>query len=157
MIRVFVRRRIRGERLESDAADDITQDVLANIVRDGRPLPEGRDSRIAVIGWYVRNAAGEYLLKARRRKRNARALKMEPAHGHQETTDLVMERTELSAALARATEEVPVHLRVYVEARLEGRTHTEVAREHGIPYGTASTRTERARDILRAALRRFGW
>ena len=156
MIRVLVIRRIRGERLESDAADDITQDVLANLIRSGRPLPEGRDSRIAILGWYARNAAVEYVLKARRRKRNARELKMEPAPGHQETADLVMERKERSAALARAVEELPVHLRVYVDATLQGRTHAEVAREHGIPDGTAATRSGAARAHLRTALRRFG-
>ena len=142
LVRMFVLHRIRRIRLESDAADDITQEALRTILAAG--LPVGRDDRTAVIGWHVRNATSAHTRALNGRERRRQALLREPPPAPEATAEEAMEEIEharaRAAAFARAVEELPGMFRVYVDARIAGRTLADVALEQDIPQGTAGTR-----------------
>ena len=141
---------------QPDLAEEVTQDVFAQVWRDARRYDP---SRATVAGWMVMLTRARAIDRLRaRRARPDQATTAEPA----DTAPLVStERTPESATITnddarlikRALQALPDQLRSLVElAYYEGLTHSEIAARTGIPLGTVKTRIRNAMGSLRSVL-----
>jgi RNA polymerase sigma-70 factor (ECF subfamily) len=140
---------------QPDAAEEVTQDVFAQVWRDARRYDP---SRATVAGWMVMLTRARAIDRLRaRRARPDHAATAEPTHG----TLMSTERTPESATMTnedarlikRALEALPDQLRSLIElAYYEGLTHSEIAARTGIPLGTVKTRIRNAMGSLRSVL-----
>jgi RNA polymerase sigma-70 factor (ECF subfamily) len=130
------------------SADDIVQETF---IRAWRHLPQLSASDRPVRPWLFRVARN--LLIDANRAAQARPVTVpeEPAGeiGTDSGLDEVLDRQLVSAALQHLS---PAHQSVLVETFYRGGTMATVARELGIPYGTARSRLHYALDALRRHL-----
>jgi RNA polymerase sigma-70 factor, ECF subfamily len=130
------------------SADDIVQETF---IRAWRHLPQLRADDRPVRPWLYR-VARNLLIDANRAAR-ARPMSTpeQPAGeiGTDSGLDEVLDRQLVSAALQHLS---PAHQSVLVETFYRGGTMATVARELGIPHGTARSRLHYALDALRQHL-----
>jgi RNA polymerase sigma-70 factor, ECF subfamily len=130
------------------SADDIVQETF---IRAWRHLPQLRAGDRSVRPWLYRVARN--LLIDANRAAQARPVTVpeEPAGeiGTDSGLDEVLDRQLVSAALRHLS---PAHQSVLVETFYRGGTMATVARELGIPHGTARSRLHYALDALRRHL-----
>jgi RNA polymerase sigma-70 factor (ECF subfamily) len=158
----FVRDTLARLRVPSQDVEDVAQDVLAVVVKR---LPEFTVQpplclRDALRLWI-------HSICARRALDHARGLRKQagrvPLDGAAElvaidhpAADEQIELREDERLLARLVAELPPDRRaVWLAHEVEGRSMPEIARDLGIPSGTAWNRLRLARDELRAAARRL--
>jgi RNA polymerase sigma-70 factor (ECF subfamily) len=131
------------------SADDIVQETF---IRAWRHLPQLRADGRPVRPWLFR-VARNLLIDANRAAR-ARPVSVPEQSAGEIGTDFgleeVLDRQLVSAALAHLS---PAHQSVLVETFYRGGTMAAVARELGIPHGTARSRLHYALDALRQHLR----
>ena len=130
------------------SADDIVQETF---IRAWRHLPQLRADDKMIRPWLFRVARN--LLTDANRAARARP-KMVPAEPTREAgtdsgLDEVLDRQLLSAAFRHLS---PAHQSVLLETFYRGGTTASVARELGIPHGTARSRLHYALDALRQQL-----
>lgn len=141
---------------QPDLAEEVTQDVFAQVWRDARRYDA---SRSTVAGWMVMLTRARAIDRLRaRRARPDLTTAVDPA----DTAPLVSaERTPESATItaedARQVKQallaLPDQLRSLLElAYYEGLTHSEIAARTGIPLGTVKTRIRSAMGSLRSVL-----
>src|ERR1700722_7510299 len=130
------------------SADDIVQETF---IRAWRHLPQlTADGRPA--GPWLFRVARNLLIDANRAARARPVTAPEQSAGEIGTDsglDEVLDRQLVSAALAHLS---PAHQSVLVETFYQGGTMAAVARELGIPHGTARSRLHYALDALRQHL-----
>ena len=130
------------------SADDIVQETF---IRAWRHLPRLRTDDRPIRPWLYR-VARNLLIDANRAAR-ARPMSApeQPAAeiGTDSGLDEVLDRQLFSAALQHLS---PAHQSVLVETFYRGGTMATVARELGIPHGTARSRLHYALDALRQHL-----
>jgi RNA polymerase sigma-70 factor, ECF subfamily len=130
------------------SADDIVQETF---IRVWRHLPQLSADDRPVRPWLFR-VARNLLIDANRAER-ARPVSVpeQPAGeiGTDSGLEAVLDRQLVSAALAHLS---PAHQSVLVETFYRGGTMATVARELGIPHGTARSRLHYALDALRQQL-----
>jgi RNA polymerase sigma-70 factor (ECF subfamily) len=129
-----------------DEAEDTVQDVFV-----GLPLAMRRyEERGAFRGWLRRLTARTALMRLRSRARHpTEHLDTPAARQHPSAPDLVLERIDLSAAIAS----LPDALRaVFVLSQVEQFSHAEIAATLGIRRGTSEVRLHRAIRHLRRLL-----
>jgi RNA polymerase sigma-70 factor (ECF subfamily) len=130
------------------SADDIVQETF---IRAWRHLPQLSTDDRPVRPWLYR-VARNLLIDANRAAR-ARPMRAPERPGGEIGTDSgldeVLDRQLVSAALQHLS---PAHQSVLVETFYRGGTTATVARELGIPYGTARSRLHYALDALRQHL-----
>jgi len=130
------------------SADDIVQETF---IRAWRHLPQlTADGRPA--GPWLFRVARNLLIDANRAARARPVTAPEQSAGEIGTDsglDEVLDRQLVSAALAHLS---PAHQSVLVETFYQGGTMATVARELGIPHGTARSRLHYALDALRKQL-----
>ena len=131
------------------SADDIVQETF---IRAWRHLPQlSADDRL-IRPWLFRVARN--LLTDAHRAARARPMILPGEAAREAGTDPgldgVLDRQLLSAALQHLS---PAHQSVLVETFYRGGTMAAVARELGIPHGTARSRLHYALDALRQQLR----
>ena len=130
------------------SADDIVQETF---IRAWRHLPQlTADGRPA--GPWLFRVARNLLIDANRAARARPVTAPEQSAGEIGTDsglDEVLDRQLVSAALAHLS---PAHQSVLVETFYQGGTMATVARELGIPHGTARSRLHYALDALRQHL-----
>jgi RNA polymerase sigma-70 factor, ECF subfamily len=130
------------------SADDIVQETF---IRAWRHLPRLRAGDRPVRPWLYRVARN--LLTDADRAARARPVSAPGQQGGEIGTgpglDEVLDRQVVSAALAHLS---PAHRSVLVETFYRGGTMAAVARELGIPHGTARSRLHYALDALRRHL-----
>jgi RNA polymerase sigma-70 factor, ECF subfamily len=130
------------------SADDIVQETF---IRAWRHLPQLRAGDRPVQPWLYRVARN--LLTDANRAARARPMSApeQPAGeiGTDPGLDEVLDRQLVSAALKHLS---PAHQSVLVETFSRGGTMATVARELGIPHGTARSRLHYALDALRRHL-----
>jgi RNA polymerase sigma-70 factor (ECF subfamily) len=131
------------------SADDIVQETF---IRVWRHLPQLSADDRPVRPWLFR-VARNLLIDANRAER-ARPVSVpeQPAGeiGTDSGLEAVLDRQLVSAALAHLS---PAHQSVLVETFYRGGTMATVARELGIPHGTARSRLHYALDALRQQLK----
>jgi len=129
------------------SADDIVQETF---IRAWRHLPELSADDRPVRPWLFR-VARNLLIDANRAARARPMSAPEPSAeiGTDSGLDEVLDRQLVSAALQHLS---PTHQSVLVETFYRGGTMATVARELGIPYGTARSRLHYALDALRQHL-----
>ena len=130
------------------SADDIVQETF---IRAWRHLPLLRTDNRLIRPWLFRVARN--LLTDANRAARARP-RIVPAESAREAAtdsglDEVLDRQLLSAAFRRLS---PAHRSVLMETFYRGGTTAAVARELGIPHGTARSRLHYALDALRQQL-----
>src|SRR5246127_1648372 len=130
------------------SADDIVQETF---IRAWRHLPQLTADDRPIRPWLYR-VARNLLIDANRAAR-ARPMTV-PEHpageiGTDSGMDEVLDRQLVSAALQHLS---PAHQSVLVETFYRGGTVATVARELGIPHGTARSRLHYALDALRKQL-----
>ena len=141
---------------QPDLAEEVVQDVFAQVWRDAGRYDAGRST---VAGWIVMLTRTRAIdrLRARRARPDlaagvdpVEAVPLPSADRTPETSTLVAEDTRLvRGALAR----LPEQFRSLIElAYYEGLTHSEIAARTGIPLGTVKTRLRSAMGSLRSAL-----
>ena len=130
------------------SADDIVQETF---IRAWRHLPQLSADDRPVRPWLFR-VARNLLIDANRAER-ARPVTVPEQPAGEAGTDSgleeVLDRQLVSAALAHLS---PAHQSVLVETFYRGGTMATVARELGIPHGTARSRLHYALDALRQQL-----
>ena len=130
------------------SADDIVQETF---IRAWRHLPQLSADDRPVRPWLFR-VARNLLIDANRADRARPVSAPEQSAGEIGTDsglDEVLDRQLVSAALAHLS---PAHQSVLVETFYRGGTMAAVARELGIPHGTARSRLHYALDALRQHL-----
>jgi RNA polymerase sigma-70 factor (ECF subfamily) len=130
------------------SADDIVQETF---IRAWRHLPQLSADDRPVRPWLFR-VARNLLIDANRAER-ARPMTVQEQPAGEAGTDSgleeILDRQLVSAALAHLS---PAHQSVLVETFYRGGTMATVARELGIPHGTARSRLHYALDALRKQL-----
>jgi len=131
--------------LDRDAANDVLQEAVCRALR----YEDRFDARRAMRPWFlaiVRNVARD---EVRRRSRTCALpeLTIDDAG-----LDRVVEREETAAVLRELDRLRPMHRRA-LELKCSGYQYREIARELGIPIGTAQTFVHRARRALRERMR----
>jgi RNA polymerase sigma-70 factor (ECF subfamily) len=155
-VEIIYRRAVRLSEGEAQAAQDLTQDVLAKIVTDLRagtlaPVVEPRPwLRTLVNNQFIQQYRSETRVKRGGTQRidsldRHRENGFEPPSSVPDPADTVADR-DLRMRLRTAINDLPPDLRVVVELMLDGHTHREIAKVLGIPENTSKTR-------LRAAVR----
>jgi len=129
------------------SADDIVQETL---IRAWRHLPQLSADDRPVRPWLYR-VARNLLIDANRAARARPMSAPEPPAeiGTDSGLDEVLDRQLVFAALQHLS---PAHQSVLVETFYHGETMATVARELGIPHGTARSRLHYALDALRQHL-----
>jgi RNA polymerase sigma-70 factor (ECF subfamily) len=129
------------------SADDIVQETF---IRAWRHLPQLSADDRPVRPWLYR-VARNLLTDANRAARARPMSAPEPLAeiGTDSGLDEVLDRQIVSAALQQLS---PAHRSVVVETFYRGGTMATVARELGIPHGTARSRLHYALDALRQQL-----
>ena len=129
------------------SADDIVQETF---IRAWRHLPQLSADDRPVRPWLFR-VARNLLIDANRAARARPVTVPEPPAeiGTDSGLEEVLDRQLVSAALAHLS---PAHQSVLVETFYRGGTMATVARELGIPHGTARSRLHYALDALRKQL-----
>jgi RNA polymerase sigma-70 factor, ECF subfamily len=130
------------------SADDIVQETF---IRAWRHLPQLSADGRPVRPWLFRVARN--LLTDANRAARARPVTVQEQAAGEVGTDAgleeILDRQLVSAALARLS---PAHRAVLVETFYRGATVATVARELGIPHGTARSRLHYALEALRRQL-----
>ena len=129
------------------SADDIVQETF---IRAWRHLPQLSADDRPVRPWLFR-VARNLLIDANRAARARPSTVQEPT-GEVETDsglEEILDRELVSAALQHLS---PAHQTVLVETFYRGGTMATVARELGIPHGTARSRLHYALDAMRKQL-----
>ena len=143
---------------QPEVAEEVVQDVFAQIWRDAARYAQDRAS---VAGWIVmltRTRAIDHLRARRARPDLGQGVPPESmpalssgARDPEQTAVTTEEATLVRAAL----ETLPEAQRSLVDlAYYEGLTHSEIAERTGVPLGTVKTRLRTAMLSLRASLRR---
>ena len=130
------------------SADDIVQETF---IRAWRHLPQLRADDRPVRPWLFR-VARNLLIDANRAARSRPMIVPGQADGEVATDsglEEILDRQLVSAALQHLS---PAHQTVLVETFYRGGTMATVARELGIPHGTARSRLHYALDALRKEL-----
>jgi RNA polymerase sigma-70 factor (ECF subfamily) len=130
------------------SADDIVQETF---IRAWRHLPRLAADDRPIRPWLFR-VARNLLIDADRAARARPAVSQTPPDEDGQTDaglDQVLDRELVSAALQRLS---PAHQAVLVEAFYNGNSLLGVARELGIPHGTARSRLHYALQALRQQL-----
>ena len=145
----FVRTKIEDQ-ADLDA-EDLVQDVFANLLERADPLSE-----VENLSAYVWRSLRNRVVDALRRRRNHLSLD-EPLAGEEDLTlsdviasdepnaEMLLESTEDLAGLALAMESLdPKERELLRQTEFEGRTFRELAEEWEIPIGTLLSRKSRA-------------
>ena len=143
---------------QPDLAEEVVQDVFAQVWREASRYD---DARASVAGWIVlltRTRAIDRLRARRARPDLDRGLEPDAATPLA-TPDRSPEQVAISSEDARsvraALHELPDEQRSLVDlAYYEGLTHSEIAARTGVPLGTIKTRLRTAMMTLRGALRK---
>jgi len=130
------------------SADDIVQETF---IRAWRHLPQLRADDRPVRPWLYRVARNLLIDANRAAQARPVTVPQQPAGeiGTDSGLDEVLDRQLVSAALQHLS---PAHQSVLVETFYRGGTMATVARELGIPHGTARSRLHYALDALRQHL-----
>ena len=133
---------------DRSSADDIVQETF---IRAWRHLPQLSADDRPIRPWLFRVARN--LLIDENRAARARPVTVPEQPGGEAGTDSgleeILDRQLVSAALRHLS---PAHQSVLVETFYRGATTATVARELGIPHGTARSRLHYALDALRKQL-----
>lgn len=145
--------------LRAEDAEEVVQDVFAQIWRDAARYQRGRAS---VAGWLVvlaRTRAIDRLRARRARPDQNRSIDPSPALGLvQLTVEADQEQITLSNEDARQVKEalnaLPAQQRTLIDlAYYEGLSHSEIAARTNVPLGTVKTRIRTAMETLRGVLK----
>ena len=141
---------------QPDLAEEVVQDVFAQVWRDARRYDAARAS---VAGWIVlltRTRAIDRLRARRARPDQDRGLEpaaVAPIAAAERSPEQVAISSEDARSVRAALEELPGEQRSLVDlAYYEGLTHSEIAARTGLPLGTIKTRLRAAMTTLRGAL-----
>ncbi len=145
--------RLARKMVGDDAAADLSQDVLVRIWERGGSFDPTRGSFSSWVWAIARNAATDHHRSASRRRE---AEQMSTANGPSEASspqerDIVARQSaeEIRGALARLE---PEQRQVLLSAFWMDRSHSQIAREIGVPLGTVKGRIRAGMNHLRASL-----
>lgn len=133
---------------DSAGADDIVQETF---IRAWRHLPQLSNDERLVRPWLFRVARNLLIDADRAARSRPVTVEAQPGWDSRDDTrfDQVMDRQLVTAALRHLS---PAHRAVLVETFYRGGTTAAVARQLGIPHGTARSRLHYALDALRQQL-----
>ncbi len=141
---------------QPDQAEEVVQDVFAQVWRDARRYEQARAS---VAGWIVMLTRARAIDRLRARKaRPDQVSGVEPTLvAPLVSPERSPEATTISAEdvkqVREALTQLPENQRALVElAYYEGLTHSEIAERTGVPLGTVKTRLRSAMAALRTVL-----
>lgn len=141
---------------QPDLAEEVVQDVFAQVWRDARRYER---ERATVAGWIVMLTRTRAIDRLRARKaRPDQVTGVEPSSAPAlvstvRSPEAVTISEEEVKHVRGALGELPENQRTLVElAYYEGLTHTEIAERTGVPLGTVKTRLRTAMMTLRMAL-----
>lgn len=135
-------------------ADDVAQEVALSLHRTATI-----QERAALV-WIISHSRANDYQRRRGARRRAYAHALPLLRGHTAAPNgegAVMERERIAILLRAvdALEQSDPALHEVVRLHMEGLSLFEIARAQGTPYGTAITRTRRARTALRETLQRW--
>jgi RNA polymerase sigma-70 factor (ECF subfamily) len=122
-------------------AQDAVQDAFVRAWIHARSFDRKRGNARGWLLRIVRNSTIDALRSADALQRAAQRSVLEPSVVAAERPDELIARSQRSAALRRALEELPDEQRHVLEiAYFEGLSHSEIAARENIPLGTVKTR-----------------
>jgi RNA polymerase sigma-70 factor (ECF subfamily) len=137
---------------DAAAAEDLVQDVFVALPAVARRF-RGESSFATFLCAIAVNHARHHVRSAVRRRRAMEHLAREPAPLHAADPERTAAHRELSDALVRALDALPIDQRVaFVLCDVEERSSAEAAAIAGAPEATVRTRLFHARKKLRALL-----
>lgn len=132
---------IRNQLGDEQEAEDVFHEAFMAVLREGQAGGEVRSFR----AWIYQVARNLCLNRMRARKRAGRVMQpaedLEDRPGEASGADEVLERCELSQALRRAVERLPLALSEVYHLRAAGLPIEEIAEVLAIPPGTVKSRT----------------
>ena len=136
---------VRNLGLDGHAAEDVVQDAFLSVFRHRDAFDPGRGSFRAWLFGIARNGARNVL-----RKKRPTPLASPPDRAASSRGEDAEAGARMDAALEGLS---PEQRAAFVLAEIHGLTHEEVAAIEGVAVGTVKSRTSRARERLRHALR----
>jgi RNA polymerase sigma-70 factor (ECF subfamily) len=141
---------------QSDLAEEVVQDVFAQVWREASRYD---DARASVAGWIVLMTRTRSIdrLRARRARpdveRGVEPAAVAPLPAPDRSPEQVAISSEDARSVRAALDGLPEEQRSLVDlAYYEGLTHSEIAARTGVPLGTIKTRLRSAMMTLRRAL-----
>ncbi len=148
-----LRRLVMRFGVESDQADDVAQEAALALHRAASIL-----ERRALVWGVAKNTAAQHLrakmVRDRVLEEAASLLRPSPAPAAEELAIAHGPRVMLERAIEKMKGTEPQPFQV-ISLHLDGLSVPEIAIALGVPYGTAATRLQRARAVLRATLERW--
>lgn len=139
----------------SEAAEEVTQEVFLTVIRDGKRFDENRGTAVS----YLLGIARNHVLKLLERDRAYIGLEEENSELAQTDGDLLLDltRAETIENIRQAVLELPaVYREAIVLCDLEEISYADAAETLGVPIGTVRSRLARGRSLLAQKLSRRG-
>jgi RNA polymerase sigma-70 factor (ECF subfamily) len=140
-----------GLKVSGDEANDLVQEVFLTVWRKAHQY----DPAKAYVSTWIFTIARNRLIDTRRKEKRfpADALKFEAETTNYETGDKVLEAKQQSKRVLKALSKLPADQQQGLRmAFLEGKTHSEVSTETGLPLGTIKSRIRLAFEKMRIDL-----
>lgn len=136
---------------DAEEARDVVQETLLRAWKHPDVLERSEDGVRAWLFTTARNLVIDDLRSARRRREHS--AESPPEQSRADETQAVLDSWVVADALMSLS---PDHRAMVVGAYYGGRSVTELAREHGVPIGTAKSRLHYGLRALRLALQEKG-
>lgn len=150
-VRAFARRMVG----DSDAAEDLVQDVFVALPKAAHKFDERAALRTFLIGMAINHA--RHHVRAAMRRRAAWQRSAEAAHATAQGPDSAAADAELAQLLLRGLDALPIDQRAaFVLCEVEERTAAEAATIVGCPEATVRTRLFHAKRKLREFMQSQG-
>jgi len=136
-----------------DSAEDVAQEAMLTVWRKAHLFDPAKAAASTWIFTIARNLRTDSARRERRAQLHAIAEQNEPQTQIQEQPDEIVGLAERQARVQAAMQELPPdQLRVVMLSFVEGKAHSEIAAELGIPMGTVKSRMRLAMSRLKPVL-----
>lgn len=148
-----IRNMLRRSGCTVEASEDLAQEAMLTVWRKAHMFDPVRAAASTWIFTIARNLRIDIARREKRAQMHAIAEQHEPQLDKQEQPDEIADLAERQARVAQALKILPPdQLQVVMLSFVEGKAHSEIATELGIPMGTVKSRMRLAMGRLRPVL-----
>lgn len=148
-----IRNMLRRSGCTAEASEDLAQEAMLTVWRKAHLFDPARAAASTWIFTIARNLRIDIARREKRAQLHAIAEQHEPQLAAPEQPDEIADLAERQARVAQALKILPPdQLQVVMLSFIEGKAHSEIAAELGIPMGTVKSRMRLAMGRLRPVL-----